>query len=217
MSLSDPRELTDFYDLLPVQSVKLRPQLYQQVDGMASGDVLVEDTGSPLWMADIVCDVELFALARGLDALINSVQPPRQFYLRDKARRMPKADPDNGVTLGAASVVVHSIGDDNASLAFGGLPVGYALSPGDFFHIDFGADPLRRGFFQLLEGGTADMGGLTAELAVTPNVWPGIDVAVDVTFIDASCKMMLTPGSLNALTFRRARADGLTFTAIEKL
>jgi len=203
MALDDPRELVDFYDLLPVSNVRLFPQLYQQVDGQASGDLLVQDEADPLWSATVNLDVALLAEARDLDALLNSMPPPRKFYLRDVARRLPAADPDNGVTLGGCSITVRSIGEDNSSVAFSGFAPGYVLSRGDFWHVDFGADPARRGFFQLLEGDAADEFGNTLELAVTPSVWPGIAEDLAVTFIDAACQMMITPQTYTSLTFRR--------------
>jgi hypothetical protein len=217
MALADPRDLADFYDLLPVSSVQLRLQQYQEVDGLGSGDVLVEDLADPLWIADVVLDLEQLAAARGLDALLTSVLPPRKFYLRDVARRLPALDPDGGTTLAEAEVLIHAIGDDNVSVSFEGLPANYPLSAGDFWHADFGADPVRRGFFQLLEGGSADAGGLTAELAVSTAIPPGLEAGAAVTLIDAACQMMIVPKSLESLTFRRGRADGARFQAIQRL
>lgn len=217
MTLADPRALADFYDLLPVATVQLMPQTYQTVDGLGSGDILVEDQASPLWTASIAIDWVRFAAARELDAVLNSLRPPRQFYLRDTARRCPAADPDGGATLATRTIKVHAIGDDNVSLAFEGFEAGYPLTRGDFFHIGFGADPVRRGFFQLAESGVANGDGITDALAINNFVHPGITIGAGVTLVDAACKMMLVPGQLGGLTFRQGRADGFILKAIQRL
>jgi hypothetical protein len=217
LTLSNPRALADFSDLLPVGSVKFRPQLYQQVDGQASGDFLVQDLASPLWIADIQIDaLTSRADARRLGAVINSLPPPLTFYLVDPVAEYPAADPD-GSLLAGATVLIHSIGDDNSSMSFSGLPAYFQLNVGDRFDLDFGADPLRHAYLELAEAAAASAAGQTVELAVRSAIWPGILPTAQVNFIRPAAKMMFVPGQDLTITYTGTKATGPAFQAIERL
>src|SRR5690606_33928716 len=103
----------------------------------------------------------------------------------------PQADP-TGAILGEAEVTIESVGADNRSLAFAGLPEGYQLTIGDMLHVDYGS-PSRRALFTLCESGAADADGETDELEVRPHVRPGITAGAAVTLIKPSAKVKIMP------------------------
>lgn len=216
MALSDPRALADFADLLKIKSIVWDVLENQQVDGLGSGDVLVTDLASSLWLPKITIDWMYYAEARQIEAALNSLRGARQFYLCDPIARFPASDP-TGAILGDAEVVIHTIGDNNRSVSFSGLPAGYVLTPGDKWHTDFSTDPIRRGFIEMSEGGAADGTGVTHELDCFPAIWPGIDAGAAVTFTNPAVKAIIQPGSLTAATRQRSRASGITLTALQKL
>lgn len=216
MALSDPRAAADFASLLKVKSVTWAPRRNDQVDGLGSGDVLLTELASPLFAPQIVCDWMDAAEGRRIDARLTSLTGLRQFYLADPRGTYPAADPD-GAVLGANAIAIHSIGADNASVAFSGFPAGYELTEGDFWHVDFSANPTRRGFFQLSEPATADGTGITPEIACFPAVWTGIEVGMTAVFANPAMKCVLLPGAVTNASFSGTKATGMAFTALQKL
>lgn len=216
MTLSDPRALADFQDLLKIRQFRWQPRRNDQVDGQGTGELLLFELASPLWAPEITVDWMSYSEALRIEARLNSLTGLRSFYLSNPFAPYPAADP-GGTLLGASSVSIATVGADNASVSLTGLPAGYALTEGDFFHVDFGANPVRRGLFQLSEPGVADITGTTPELAVFPHLWTGVTAGLAVSLAYPSAKCILVPGAITNATFSRSRAEGMTFSCVQRL
>ena len=180
-------------DLLPVASGIWRPQ-YQQETSIAGGELLAADLGPMLWVADVRTPrLELNRL-RQLRARLLSVDGSLgAFYYTSPEALGPQADP-RGTILGEAEVEIESIGADNRSIAFRGLPAGYVLTVGDMFHVDYGS-PSRRALFALTADGLASGLGVTSEIGVRPHVRPGILAGTAVTLIRPAAKVKIRPAA----------------------
>lgn len=217
MSLSDPRALTDFVDLLRIASVVWRSQRNDELSGSASGQTWTAEVAPPLWGADVTLDISTMAEARRAKALINSLSSPGQsFYLYDPIAKYPGSDP-TGSILGTSTVLIHSIGSDNKSVSLSGLPASYVLSPGDYFHVDYGSDPTRRAFFEVSEGSTASGPGTTPEFAIYPHLQTGITTTMQVTLAKPAARVFIVPGSINLGTEEGVIVSNIGFTALQKL
>lgn len=217
MALSDPRALADFIEQAKVRSVLWRSQRVDKVSGAGSGQYVAVETSPPLWGADVVIRDLVYAKAVIVRAMINSLcRPGQSFYLYDPIAKYPASDP-NGTILGASVVTLSSIGADNSSAAFTGLPPNYKLTRGDKFHAAYGTSPVRRAFFELSEDGAADDTGLTPTLAFYPALPTGIVATSVVNFAKPSAKVSIVPGSINLGTAEAQFVTGMGFTALQKI
>lgn len=217
MTLSDPRATADFVDLLRITSVVWRSQRNDELSGVGSGQTWTAEEAPPLWGADVTIDTINIAAARRAKAMINSLSSPGQtFYLYDPIAKYPASDPDGSI-LGSSTVVIDSIGSDNMSLALSGLPADYELSPGDYFHVDYGSDPTRRALFEISEAATASGLGVTGTFAIYPHLQTGITTTMQVTLIKPAARVFIVPGSINLGTEEGVIVSGIAFTALQKL
>lgn len=217
MALVDPRPLADLADLLPVRSTRWKPFRIDQLEIFGSSKTLALGLADPLWSAELEVDWSLWDDARDLQAAINSLQGAEQTFLFcNPMARFPRLDP-TGAGLTGYSPKLSAIDSDNKRVKFNGLPAGYHLSRGDFWHIDFSSAPTRRGLFELSEAGVADGTGLTGWITTFPHVWPGIVTGADVALVNPAAKVFITPGSYDAGGTLHARVEGMRFTVLQKL
>lgn len=216
MALSFPLALAVFADLLPVRSLKWRLTPAANVSGLGSGQIYEKNVAPSLWRTEVALDAMPHAEADRIAALIEAAQAAGGgFYLYSPARRWPQADP-GGAILGAATPQIHTLGGNNRSLRISGLPAGYQLTRGDFFHFDY-ASPARRAFHRLAETVTADGAGLTPLCEVVPHFNPGVATGATVTLIKPACLAAVWPGSFDPGESRHALTVGMAFTAVQKL
>jgi hypothetical protein len=217
MAITFPLSLAKLADFLPISGITWRVQRADEFAGLGSSQSIPIELADPLWAADITLDKSKWADQRVIDARLNSLEGSmKAFELANPLARAPAADP-TGAILGANVVTIHTVGGDFDSLRFTGLPAGYALTEGDFSEINFGADPVRRAPFQLLETGVADGGGTTPLLRVFPHVWPGITAGLAVKLIDPTGFFFITPNSLRNGQTRRALVDGSSFSVLQRI
>jgi hypothetical protein len=217
MSLSDPRAIADFVDLLRITSVVWRSQRNDEISGQGSGQTWTAELAPPLWGADVTVDILDMTEARQVRAMINSLSGPgKSFYLYDPIGKYPASDPDGSI-LGSSTVLIDTIGGDNTSVKLSGLPAGYTLGPGDYFHVDYGSNPTRRALFEVSETGIASGAGLTGLFAIYPHIQTGITTTMEVTLIKPAAKVIIVPGSINPGTEQGVTVSGIAFTAIQKL
>jgi hypothetical protein len=190
---------TDIMDMLPISDVSYLPQWSQEV---SQGAVpRTADLGEELWVAEVGCSTLLAAEAREAEARINALRGAQgTFYLHNPRAPYPLADL-NGATLGESEVTIYALGDDNKSLRFEGLTVGYVLSIGDFFHFDTGEEPnVRRCLHQLTTTGVADGAGRTGMISVVPHIRAGAETA-EVFIVPGTFKGQSQRGGLGSITF----------------
>jgi hypothetical protein len=188
--------ITDLADLLPIVSGIWEPLYQQEVSSTGAGEALAADLGPMLWGALIETAPMYLDEAKQLRARILLLDGSiGTFYFWSPEAKGPQADP-TGAILDGAEVEIESVGTDNHSLAFNGLPEGYELTIGDMLHVDYGS-PSRRALFALTESGVASSGGVTPELDVRPHVRPGILAGASVTLIKPAAKVKIMPDTLS--------------------
>jgi hypothetical protein len=217
MAITFPLPLAKLADFLPISGITWRVQRADEFAGLGSSQSIPIELADPLWAADITLDKSRWGAQRIIDARLNSLEGSmKAFELANPLARAPASDP-TGAILGASVVTVHTVGPDFDSLRFTGLPAGYTLTEGDFCEINFGADPVRRAPFQLLETVTASGAGVTPLARVFPHVWPGITAGLAVKLINPTGIFFITPNSLQTGQIRRALVEGSTFSALQRI
>lgn len=188
--------ITDLADLLPIVSGIWEPIYQQETSGTGAGEMLAADLGPMLWGASVETAPMYLDEAKQLRARILLLNGSiGTFYFWSPEAKGPQSDP-TGTILGASTVTIESVGADNHSLAFNGLPAGYELTIGDMLDVDYGS-PTRRALFALTESGEASSGGVTAELEVRPHIRPGIAAGAAVTLIKPAAKVKVMPDTLS--------------------
>ncbi len=194
MVLSFPLAQATLGDTLPVASVVWSPLYSQEFTGLGSGEILTNDLAPMLWQGDVTLRPLLHTDARQLMAKFNALGGSMEaFYLANPLGWWPKADP-GGAVYGSSTPTILSINADRKRVAFSGLTAGLVLSAGDFFAVDYNSG--RRALIQLVEGGTVDSSGETAELEVRPHLRSGITTTLSVDFSKPAAKVKIVPGSL---------------------
>jgi hypothetical protein len=195
MSISFPLPIASLADLLPIVSVSWN-QLRQETNSAAgSGEFLTHVLGPVLWTAEVQSAPMLHAEAEQYRARFATLDGSAQsFYLFNPLMKYPQADP-GGATLGAATVTVQSINANRKALKLTGLPAGYVLTIGDYFHVVYDTSPYRRALIQVVEGVTADGTGLTPEFEVRPHLRPGISTGDSVSLVKPAAKVKLLSDS----------------------
>ncbi|WP_337267055.1 hypothetical protein [Oryzifoliimicrobium ureilyticus] len=210
MAVIIPKPIS-FADSLPISSVKWELKYQQELSGLGTGEFLAADLGEAYFAATVTLDkadhrtmLAIQADFETLDGAINA------FYLYDPRAMYPAADP-KGVLLGSATPAIGAIGANNKSLTVSGLPAGYVLTKGDFFHFDYGSNPVRRGFYRIVETVAADGNGVAASFEVRPHFRPGVTAGLPIALIKPACKVKLVPGTFDPGTGKGFMTEGLTF------
>lgn len=217
MVLTNPRPLAELNDLLLIKTVVPRVARADEFSRLGSSQIIAAEMADPLRAFDVTLDWYDIAAGNQLRARFNSLQGSIEtFLLTVPLQEYPAADP-GGVLIAGSTVVIEAIGGDNRSVSFSGLPANYQLTLGDFWHVDFAADPVRRGFFEMSESVVADSEGVTAAAVVFPFIPPGLEPGAEVTFVRPACKVFIMPETLQAGRNVHPHIDGMSFTAMQKL
>ena len=215
MVLSFPIAQATLGDTLPVASVVWSPFYQQEFTGLGSGEILTNDLAPQLWQGDVSLRPQLHTVARGLMAKLNALGGSKEaFYLANPLGWWPAADPGGTVYAGSSGPAILTINADRKRVAFEGLAAGLVLSPGDFFAVDYNSG--RRALIQLVEGGTVDGSGETAELEVRPHLRSGITTGLTVTFERPAAKVKIVPGSLQP-QYHSANRTRISFSVRQSL
>ncbi|WP_309086382.1 hypothetical protein [Chelativorans sp.] len=216
MTLNFPLPLTDFADLLSIETVAWKLERWDEYSGLGNGDVIAAELAPPRWSGDVSIApmynddaASVQALIESLDGAINS------FYLYAPQKAFPMADPD-GTLLGSATPTIGSLGANNKSLTVSGLPAGYVLTRGDLFSFDYGTNPVRRGFHRVAETVMASAGGVTPSFEVRPHFRPGVTTGRPITLIKPAAKVFIMPGSFNPGTASGPITSGMSFQVMQR-
>lgn len=216
MALSFPRPLGQFWNTLRLIEAPLNIDVYQSTSGTRGGEVLTAEIAEPKWRMDVAlaaCTNDDADVFKGrINALVMRGSGGT-FLARDVKRDGPRNDPTGSVISGSSPAVLGLSG--RSGIRFTGLPAGYVISVGDRFSVSFGSNPVRYAFMEAAEGVTANGGGQTSFIDVTPFVKVGVTAGMAVTFVNPVVKMMIQPGSFSGGSVGLLHTSGMGFTAIE--
>jgi hypothetical protein len=217
MSISFPRSLSDLADLLSIAAVQWGELRSETGSPVGSGEFLTHSLGPVLWTADVTSTPMPHAEAEQMRARIGALDGSSQaFYLFNPLMKYPQSDP-GGANLGTATVTIDSINVNRKALKLAGLPAGYLLTIGDYFHVDYDSSPYRRALIQIAESATADGSGLTLEFEVRPHLRPGISAGASVSLIKPAAKVKVMPDTLAIEQAEDATMSRVRFSARQTL
>lgn len=214
--LTFPVPFANFGQLLPILTVDWNLETFQETSMSGDGETLAADLARPLWRGDVTLKPQLVTEARALmaqfDALDGAIET---FYLSNPLGWWPKMDP-GGVFYGSSTPAIGTIAANKKQIAFKNLPIGYVLSPGDMFHVEYGGGGARRGLFRLREGATVSALGTTASIEFRPHISASALPNDVVSFAHPAAKVKLIPGSLDKKQVRNNK-EQITFSVRQTL
>lgn len=218
MALSFPTSLNNFFGSLPIKSA--RPDLTESVEINQNGygELITANLGMRLWEMSITLRNGDYHEMEAHRARINVFrQAGRPFLVHAIPSKFPRYDPTGGI-LGATLPTLQTVNGNQRDIILAGLPNGYKLYPGDCISFEYGSNPVRYAFHQIVSGPvTANGSGVTPVFEVVPNLRPGYALDSDVRLISPRFKAIIKPGSVNMGSSESQRTDGISFSVIQTL
>lgn len=217
MTLTFPLSLSDFWGALPI-SVST-PDLTEalQASRLAGGTVMTDSIGDRLWQCDVQLAGDRPGQMQSFQAKANVLREAASSLLVSSHEHpWPSGDP-GGLILGASQPLISALAVNNRELSLSDLPAGYVISDGDFIGFQYGADPVRYAFHQVVVGAVADVGGQTGLIEMTPHIRPGAVVGSAVSLVRPVFKAIMVPGSYKPGGFSRGFKSGPSFTVVQTL
>lgn len=215
MALSFPLSIDDFFGDLRVRQIEVDLPDTLVTSRTAGGGIAVDSIADRLWTATVRIaggyNLDLEAVRAKLSILREA---DRSLLVYPKQRPFPRNDPA-GAALGAAIPRIASLASNNRELTISDLPAGYVITAGDYLSFQYGANPVRYGFYQVVVGAVADAGGLTGQIEVTPHIRPGATVGSVVALARPVFKGVLVPGSVSVGTSDPRVGAGPAFKLIQ--
>ena len=191
--LTFPLTLAQFFDLLPISSVRFEPTEATEISETTDGVLLPADLGVALWQGTFLLSDVLHEEALEISPLINLLRRAgASFLVTDPRRPWPRLDPQ-GAGIASSSPKLMSIAANRREISLQGLPPGYRLSRGDLVSFTYGSNPLRYALHELVAPAIANASGNTALVEVSPPVRPGVSVDADIRLVNPVCKASLVP------------------------
>lgn len=216
MAIVYPYALTVLANRLVIESVTWDIHRNDELSGTGDARIWQAELADPLWTARVQLALDEHDSLKQVAALIRKLHGAQEsFWLYDPLSQYPQADP-TGSVLGASTVQVHAVGEDNDSLRLKGLPAGYALTLGDKGQIAFSSEPTQNYFFEFSESIVAGGDGITAAVAVFPHVPPGVAEDDAVTLARPACEVFVMPRSHSPGEARSTITTGAGFTVMER-
>jgi len=217
MAYSFPLSLTDFFDILPVQSMTFDFPEAAEVSKTQGGDLLTASLGTRLWQGKVTLDKMVAARDAEVMAMLDVARRPgASIMISDRKRPWPRAD-FGGALLGAAAPKLGGISTDTRELSLYDLPAGYQLMRGDMIGFAYASNPVRYALHRVASGAIADGSGVTGMMEVSPNIRAGAAVGAPVTLLNPACKAIIVPGSVDVGTRKRTLTTGVSFQWLQTL
>lgn len=211
-----PLPLDQFFDGLPIQSVNFDLPEMLASSQTGGGEILTADLGDRLWRADVVLAPQYYYEMETIKAKLHMLRyAARTLIVHQMPIIAPSYDRD-GVILGASTVTLTNVAGNNREITLSGLPADYVLTTGDGFSFQYGANPVRYAFHQIVQGGTASSGGV-ATVEVVPFIQPGATLPLAVQLIKPIFKAVIIPGSFDPGESRGKFTTGAKFSVMQTL
>jgi len=214
--LTYPVPFANLGQLLPILNVDWTLEQFQEISISGNGETLAADLARPLWTGVVTLKPQLVTEARALMAQLEALDGALEtFYLANPLGWWPAMDP-GGTLYGSSTPQIGAINANKKQISFKGLPIGYVLSPGDMFHVEYGGGGARRGLFRLREGATVSALGTTGSLEFRPHISASAIVDDVVSFARPAAKVKLMPGTLDKKQVRYNK-EQITFSVRQTL
>lgn len=205
----------DFFNLLKIARAQFDLPSSLVITRSAGGDVMRSDRGARLWRVNCAMPPLRNADAAEVRAMMHYLRGAgTTCVVRPKPNPYPAYDPD-GTILGASAVTIYDLIAGNRELRLQGLPAGYVLTPGDYLSFNYGTDPIRYAFHQIVVGGTTAGTGITPNIEVVPPIRPGAAVGEAVRLGRPLMKTVVVDGDIG--TSGPRITDGMSLTLQQTL
>lgn len=213
MPVSFPMNIAAFLDMLPVKSVVFELPEAVEMSRTGGGELLRSNIGNRLWQGEVMLGNLLPYEARDAQALIDLMRGAGSSFLAYHTRfPFPRQDPTGAIVAGASPQILALDAGDARLMSLKGLPVGYALTRGDYLSFTYGLNPVRYGLHRVQEVSVlANGAGETPLFEVMPPLRPGVELDGAVELRRAHCKAVIVPDSTQTGRQTRFMRDGMSF------
>lgn len=196
MALTFPLSRAEFQQTLRVASVQFHDPVQQEHSGLGGGQVIRADIAPQLWRGTMALAPSRHADAQAVEAMLSRLSAQgTTFFAYDPRRVGPREDPD-GSGLSGFSPEIASLAGNNREMSIQGLPVDYALLPGDMLSFEYiSAGLTNYGLHRVVTGATAGATGITPLFEVTPAIRPGAATGAAVELVRPYCEAKLLEAS----------------------
>lgn len=210
MAISFPVPLDLFFDGLPVEASSPELQETYETNQNGYGEILTADLGARLWKMEITIRPGSYDEMEPIRAKLNMLrQAGRTLFAHAIPRKFPRNDP-TGAILDGASVTLATVNANQRDLTLGGLPGGFQVAEGDYLSFQYGSDPVRYAFHQVVRR-------VAQQIEVTPNIRPGYTIGAPVQLVRPYFKGIIVPNSTRLGNTGQTRTSGISFTLQQTL
>lgn len=212
MAYSFPLSRAAFMDRMPIARFTIDIPEAVEVSETGGGELLTAELGTRLWQGEIVLGKMTPDEAADALAMIDAArQQGGSFLVHDVSRPGPRLDLD-GAVLGSATPAIQAVGASGLDIKLSGLPGGYRLRRYDYLGFTYASGPVRFALHRAINAVTVTAGGVMEDwLSVSPQVRPGWAVGAPVTLLNAPCKAIILPGSVQPGTRSQTMTEGASF------
>lgn len=213
-----PLSLANFLKSLPVSRITFNLPEAVEVSRTAGGDIATASLGTRLWQGEVVLGRLPRAEAQEAEALIDLARGSEaSFMVTPLHRPGPQRDP-RGTLLGLYAPKIRYLPIDARTMSLWGLPPGYVLKRGDYLAFSYRSSPTRFALHRIQDATvTANASGIAELFEVRPHIRPGAVVNAAVTLIEAACKAVIIPDSVEPGRTSRFVSDGMSFSFMQTL
>lgn len=218
MAISFPVSLNNFFHKLAVTSASPDLPESMEVEEDGWGSLITTDLGERLWEMDVTLAPGYYRDVEAQKAKLHVLrQAGRPLLVFPLPNYFPANDPD-GTILASSTPQLHSVSANMRDIRLSGMPGGFVLKAGDFLSFQYGSNPVRYAFHQIVTDSVSTNGtGTTGLFEVVPNIRNGYATGSEVQLLYPMFKALILPGSTNPGKSSGKFTTGVTFRVRQTL
>jgi len=218
MAISFPVSLDEFFHKLAVTSASPDLSESMEVEEDGWGSLITTDLGERLWEMDITLAQGYYRDVEAQKAKLHVLrQAGRPLLVFPLPNYFPANDPD-GTILASATPTLNTVNPNMRDIRLNDMPPGFVLKAGDFLSFQYGSNPIRYAFHQIVtDTATTFASGLTPAFEVVPNIRDGYTIGAEVQLLYPRFKALVLPGSVNPGKSSGKFTTGVTFRVRQTL